>query len=149
MLEDRKYHENSTVEEICLIKDSVCFIEGEKKIIFFNELPQASPFTINLIFDEIEKMTEGLSHYGILIDLSNSKRPDAVTRRAIIHRFRRLETLTFCVICTGKNALINTALRFIMYGAIDSTYSVVKNKEEGVQKLKNALSQYSCSKKTK
>lgn len=142
MLEDRPYCENSTVEEIHLIENRVYIWESSKNIIFLNEVSHQSVFTVNLVFDKIEKLTRDLPRFGMLVNLSNIKRPDAETRRTVNYRYGQLKKMHYCSIYTGKNQLLNTTVKFIMYGfKTGANYAVVKSQQEAIKKIEDALFQ--------
>ncbi len=137
MIENRHYLEDSTSKEVEAIIARVTVLDDNK----FNvrELPQVTPFSINLIFDTLDQVTEGVDDIYLLVDLSEGGRPDAASRRVLNTRFNQLsKKINHCSFVTGKNVLVNTALRFILFGTGLKSYSVDSEYEVGLNKLNNA-----------
>lgn len=138
IFEKRAYHEDATKEEIQGIKDNVFLYAPQ--IIYLDEIPVVSPFSIQLVFAEIEALGKQIGAHGLLVDIRNTNRPDAITRRAINKEFARLcENIAHVSFCTGKNFLINTAARFVMYQTNLDSFSVNKTVEEAVAAIQKSL----------
>ncbi len=138
MLEKRQYNEDSTPYEIELIRSRTFLYE--EGIIRANELPVVSPFTITLCFDKIEELAQSRETFALIIDLRDSARPDAKGRRVLNERFMNIASrLSHCSYITGKNAIINTAIRFVMYGTGLKSFSVDSDEETAIKKLKDAI----------
>ncbi len=138
LFEERKYSEDSTEEEIQAIKDNVFIYDPQ--IIYLDEIPVVSPFSINLVFDEITLLGETLGKHGLVIDIRGTRIPDAVTRRVINQRFGRVcETISHVAFCTGKNVIINTAARFVMYQTNLESFSINKTVEECFAAIKEVV----------
>ncbi|MEL6925602.1 MAG: hypothetical protein AAFO94_16275 [Bacteroidota bacterium] len=136
--ESRQYHADATPAEIQAIKESVFIYDP--KIVYVRELPVASSFSINLIFDQTLLLGEQLGDYGMLIDIRNTARPDAKTRRAINQRFYKIcEEVSHVAFCTGKNTLINTAAKFVMFQTNLESFSVNRTPEEAAASIKKAI----------
>lgn len=135
VFEKRPYLEDSTPEEIQAIKDIITIYDPQ--IIYYEELPCISPFTIGLAFDQVDLLGKELGLHGLIVDVRNTKRPDAKTRREINQRFGRLcENLSHVAFCTGKNFLVNTTIRFVMNQTNLESFSINKTKEEAIQSIK-------------
>ncbi len=138
VFEARPYHEGSTPEEIQGIKDNVYIYDPQ--IIYLEEIPVVSPFSIGLVFDQVELLGQNLDRHGLIIDIRNSKRPDAITRRVINQRFTGVcEQLAHVSFCTGQNFLINTAARFVMYQTNLDSFTINKTVEEAIKSIKKVV----------
>ena len=138
MIEKKLYTADSTPEEVAAIKKRTWVYKD--RIIWVNELPLLSPFSININFDQLDVQSEGMDSYVLIIDLRNSARPDAKTRRTINRRFTLIkDQLRHCAYITGKNSLINTAIRFVMYGMEHSSYSVSQTESQALRKAEAYL----------
>jgi len=138
VFEKRPYNEDSTPEEIQAIKDNISIYN--ENIIFYDEIPIVSPFSIKISFDQIELLSKQLDRYGLLVDIRNTKRPDAMTRRAINGRFVKLcEDIEHVAFCTGSNFLINTAARFILHQTNLNSFSINKTIEEAIEKIEKSI----------
>ncbi len=136
--EHRAYDEHATEEEIQAIKNQVFVYE--KGIICLKEIPVVSTFSINLVFDELERLGKQIAKHGILIDITETQRPDAQTRRVINARFSKIcESVQHVSFCTGKNLLINTAARFVMYQTNLDSYSIHKTIEASIEAIKEKV----------
>lgn len=133
VFEKRPYTETSTLEEIEAIKQCV-WIE-ENGFLWLKEIPVMTPFTINTMFDQIELLGQQFEEYVFLVDLRASDRPDAITRKTLYQRFNKISNISHTSFCTGKNFLINTAIRFVMFQTKIPSYSVSKTIEEALQSI--------------
>ncbi len=138
MIEKKFYFEGSTLAEIQAIQKRTWIYQDQ--IIWVNEMPLISPFSININFDQMDILSKDMEKYVLIIDLRNSVRPDAKTRKVINERFLQIkDQLLHCAYITGKNNLANTAIRFVMYGMEHSHYSVSKNEEEALKRISKFL----------
>ena len=140
IFEKRAYNEDATEAEIQAMKDNV--FQYSPQIIYLDEMPVVSPFSIQLVFEQIEILGKQMGEHGLLVDIRNTVRPDSITRRAINKEFTRLcENIAHVSFCTGKNFLINTAARFVMYQTNLDSFSVNKSVEEAVVAIQKSLRQ--------
>ncbi len=138
VFEKRPYLEDATPEEIQAIKNNVIIYDPQ--ILYLDELPVVSPFSIGLVFDQVELLGQQLNRHGLIVDIRNTKRPDAITRRLINQRFTQVcEHLAHVSFCTGKNFLINTAAKFVMYQTNLDSYSINTTIEEAVASIKEVI----------
>lgn len=138
LFEKRPYNEDATPEEITAIKNNVHIYSPQ--VIYLDELPVVSPFSINLVFDEIERLGNELGLHGLVVDIRNTERPDAKARRVINARFSKVcESIEHVSFCTGKNILINTAARFVMYQTNLNSFSIHKTVEASIRAIKDKL----------
>jgi len=136
--EQKAYNEDATAEEIEAIKNNVFIYD--KDIIYYKEMPIISPFSINVAFDEMERLSEQMVKHGILIDLRDSQKPNVPTRRVINARFSKIcESVEHVAFCTGRNILINAAVRFVMYQTKLNSFSIHKTVEASVQVIKEKV----------
>ena len=139
-LEPRAYNEESTPEEIEAIKARVNMYD--ETIIYYKEVRVITPFSINLMSDEVEKLKGQSKGFGLLFDLRENKIPDARARRIIYQRVKGVtENVTFVACVTGKNTIIKTALKFVLYHSYSKAYGVFSSVEEGIAAIKNAKSE--------
>lgn len=133
VFEKRPYTEASTPEEIEAIKQ--CVWVEERKFLWLEEIPIMTPFSINTMFDQIELLGKQFDEYVFLVDLRGSERPDAITRKTLYQRFNKITNINHTAFCTGKNFLINTAIRFVMFQNKVPSYSVCKTIEETLESI--------------
>ncbi len=137
-IEKRAYHEDSTPEEIALLRARI-FIR-EENIIFYDEIPIVCPFSINLLFQKTEELADELDQCGLIIDVSNTVHPDAATRKVINQRFERIcDKVSHVAFITGKNILMNTVIRFVLFGTKLESFSVNNDIADAVANIKKNL----------
>jgi len=141
ILKNIYYTEDASAEEIQAIKSRVSLLD--ENIILLNEIPKVSPFSIKLVFEEMTAFAKELTNCAYLIDISETAVPNAETRRYINAQFQAsLANVKHVSFITGRNFIINTAAKFVMYQTNLKSFSIVKNKKEGIEKIKSILSQY-------
>lgn len=134
----RRYNENSTPEEIKALKRRVYI--HDPHIICIKEIPIVCPFSVNLLFDVTEELSKQLGTFGLIIDLRETQRPDAISRRAISVRFKRAcDNAVHASFCTGRNLLINTAARVLMYHTRLKSFSIHKGFEQSVKAIHSRI----------
>jgi len=138
VFEKRPYKEDASPEEIQAIKNNISIYNSN--IIYYNEIPVVSPFSIEISFDQVELLAKQLDSYGLLIDVRNSKRPDAETRRVINNRFFKLcENVEHVAFCTGSNFLINTVARFVVHRTSLNSFSINKTIEQSIAEIEKCI----------
>lgn len=137
-IEDKPYtKENSTPEEIQSIKD--CIYIYEPGIIYWYETPCITEFSIAMMSEKVEEISKGLEKYAFLIDLTRAHRPNAEARMNLKKMFASPK-LTFVVVFTEKNMLLNMAAKFVLSSTVgEKKFLVVKKKEEAIEAARKAL----------
>ena len=131
ILENKPYDTNASPEEVALIKQSVQMLNDST--IIFKEVFFPNPFTIGITFLEMGRLTSEHPGCCILIDLTDAGRPDAESRKEIHKGFLVLQkNIKHVAYFTGKNFIINTAIKFVMYGTGVESFSVHKAKENAL-----------------
>lgn len=133
VFEQRPYTETSTPEEIEAIRE--CVWVEEKGFIRLKELPIMSPFSINTMFDQIEIFVKQFEENVFLVDLRGSERPNAIVRKTLYGRFKKITNIRHTTFCTGQNFLINTVIRFVMFQTQIPSYTVCKTMEEALESI--------------
>ncbi len=135
--EQVSYAKNSPGEVIEDLKRNVFVVY--KDVVCYKEVLNPSPFSVNILFDEFERIVRPFDTYAMLIDVSNAKRPDAKLRIAIGARMSRLPQGIFhCAYVTGKKPIINTAIRFLMFRSPLKNFSISSTIEVAIKKIENA-----------
>jgi len=140
-LQDIVYGEDSPPIVVEAIKQRVSVIEDE--IVLLNEIRHVSPFSINIVFNEMKQYASELENCGYLIDITNTNVPDAKTRRVINNEFKHtLGNVKHVAFVTGKNFIINTAARFVMYQTSLNSFSIVKDRNQGIADIHKVLKKF-------
>jgi len=132
------YGPDSTPEIQEAIRSRVSLLED--KVILLDEIPVVSPFSIRLVFAEMTKLSEDFTKCAYLVDVSNTSIPDAETRGYINMEFKNtLHSVKHVAFVTGKNFIINTAARFVMFQTNLESFSINKTREEALVIIKKVL----------
>jgi len=122
LLEEKVYQEDATIEEVEAIKARV--FELTEDVIVYKELTVMSEFAVNIMFDKLEQLINEKSQPSVLFDLSATNPPNFKIRQLLYDRFdlvsKKVRIFSFS---TGKNGLLNIALKFFM----NSTKAPIKN----------------------
>jgi len=137
-IEVKKYTEDSTPEEIQAILERVYILEDQ--IIVLHELPIVSQFSIELIFAKISKLATQFEKCAYLVDISSSRLPNAESRRVINNQFKdTLSNVKHVAFVSGKNFIINTAAKVVMFQTNLDSFSINKTREEAISIIKKVL----------
>lgn len=109
----------------------------QDKIILYDEIPIFSPFSIEIMFSEMTKLANQFNECAYIIDISETQLPDAETRRILNKKFKEtLNNVKHVAFVTGKNFIINTAAKFVMFQTNLDSFSINKTREEAVENIK-------------
>lgn len=134
IFEKISYREDSSLETVEAIRNRVSILE--EGIILLNEIPIVSPFSINLVFDQMKIFAKTIERCAYLIDITKTEIPNAETRRVINAEFQStLSNVKHVSFVTGKNFIINTAARFVMYQTNLNSFTIDKTREKGIESI--------------
>jgi len=135
------YSDDSPPHIVEAIKNRVSIIED--RIILLDEIPIVSPFSINLVFNQMTSFAKTMKDCGYLIDITDTDLPTAEARRAINSQFQStLSNVKHVSFITGKNFIINTAARVVMYQTSLDSFTISKTRQEGIDEIKKVLSEH-------
>lgn len=109
-------------------------------IVLLKEIPVQSEFSIDLMFDQVEKIAESMGPFYALVDLTEAQRPPARMREYLRKRLGRLTSLKYVALFTGKNFVLNMAAQFVFGTTTFSSFSVHKTQEEALLAIEKAQS---------
>ena len=135
-IEAKTYGPDSTPEEVAALRARVSHVEPG--YILYREIPCASEFHLNLLFDRVEELAQAHGCHYMLVDLSESRRPNAEQRRQLKQRLKSLgEAIHAAAIFTEKNVLLTTAARFVVAG-VPQRVTVHRTRQQAVAALEAA-----------
>lgn len=137
ILEKKAYDETCDKAILEAIKNRVFVYEPG--IIYYKELPVVTPFTIALLSSCVITLGSQFDKWGVIIDLTEAPRPDAVSRRAINEQFADVSAKATHIGYYTKGFLLNTAIRFVMFGSDTKTYSVSSNFDNILKSVRKSL----------
>jgi len=83
-------------------------------IIRFEELVVQTPFSVDIMFDEADRLSAGWERFSIIAVLQSSERPDSATRAVLKERFRRMRPrLVHLIVVSGSNVVMRAVARLI------------------------------------
>jgi len=129
ILEKREYGPDSTAEEREVIRAMIFMHKPD--VLYWKEVPVMSIWQVEQFGKRIDELTKNLDHFSILIDLTESKPPNAPIRAALRKVFSPLKKrgVDRAAAFTGKNFLINVAAKFVLGGS-GLNFSVHTKKED-------------------
>ena len=135
-IEARPYGPDSTPEEIEALKGRVYMhTDG---VIMYRDVPVLTEFTIDLFQDRIDELLRTSECHSMLLDLTESGRPNAAQRDQLRNRMRgRRDQLKQMAVFTGRNLLMNVAARFVL-STVFHDFSVHKTQAEAELAIRDA-----------
>ena len=114
-IEARPYGPASSSEEIAALRRRISWIADD--VMLFHEIPIQTPFSLGLLFDQVECLAATRDRFHYLIDLTEARRPSAETRMLIKERTRRFRPkLDRVAIVVGGNIVIRAMARIVARG---------------------------------
>ncbi len=136
IIQPQQYHADNDEAIIEAIKNRVFVYEPG--IIYIKEIPVPSPFTVNLVCDQALELGKQFDKWSLIVDITETKRPDAKTRRVIFEKFTNISKGISHIAYYTNGILFNTIIRFVMYG-LENSYSVNHDFNKVIKSAKTAL----------
>jgi hypothetical protein len=137
-LELHAYGPESTREECEAIAGRVSVID--ERILLLQELSIQSPFSVNLMFDQMEHLARDWGRFAYVVDLTEAKRPDAETRAVLKTRVLRLiPRVAHVAVAVGDNLLMRAMARLFAYGMGLASVGVHATRAEAIEEARRAM----------
>ena len=137
-LAQRAYGPESTREESTAISDRVSVI-GER-LLLMQEIPVQSPFSVTLMFDRLEALTEGWERFAYVADLTEAGRPGPETRAVLKERVLRISPrVTHVAIVVGNNLIMRAMARLFAHGMGLESASIHATRAEAIEEAGRAM----------
>ena len=134
----REYGPESTPEERQAIADRVSVVDA--RILLVREVPVQSPFSVHLMYDRIETLTQYWNRFAYIVDLTEAKRPDARTRAALKERSLRINRrISHVAVVVGTNELMRIMARLFAYGMGLASVSIHATSAEAIERARRAM----------
>jgi len=134
------YGPGATREESDAIADRVSIV-GERILLIY-ELPVQSPFSVDVIFDRIERLARAWDRFAYVVDLTEAKRPDPETRAGLKARvLRLLPRITHVAIAVGDNLVMRAMARLFAYGMGLPSVSIHATRAEAIEEARRVMGQ--------
>ena len=110
-MEKRKYNEDSTPEEIELMRARVYMLENS--VIYMDEAPVVSPFQIEVMYRKVNELVKPNQENYFLINLVDTKPPKPADR-AKLRELMKISApdIIHTAVYTEKNKIINLVAKF-------------------------------------
>jgi len=109
-------------------------------IIYYNELKSPTPQTIEHAFAEVKRLAATKEKCGLIIDIRNSDPPNAATRRTINASFSSIcDMVNHVSFVSGKNIIVNTAAKFIMFQTNLKSFTINGTVEDGIAEIEKVV----------
>jgi hypothetical protein len=138
-IEARPYHADSTAtDERDELRARIRKLDD--RLFLFNEVPVQTPFTLDVLFDRLEELTEGLDRFAYVVDLSGVKRPDARVRERLRQRVGRISPhLAHVAAVVGGNAVIRAVAKMAAFAAGFRSFTVHASVDGAIEACRRAL----------
>ena len=136
VLSGKSFGPESTSEELEALRNRV-YMHSED-ILVFKDIPESTRFSEKVLFDQADKLVGAHESFVMIVDLSDSTRPNAEVRHYIQDRIKSMTRLRhISVIIPNKNLLLEMAAKFIMRGMGLKSYAICKTLEEALERIRN------------
>jgi hypothetical protein len=104
------------------------------------EVPVQTPFTLDVLFDRLEELADGLDRFAYVVDLIGVRRPDARVRERLKQRAARINhRLVHVGLAVGGNAVIRAVAKLTAFSIGFRSFSFHKSVDEAVEACRRAL----------
>lgn len=137
MIEARAYDESCTEQEREALRQRVQRLDDDT--LFYEEVPVPSPFQVELMFARLRELTVDLPRFYYVVDLRVAERPSAELRELLKQGFHEFKhRIVHASVFTGKNFMLNVAVKFVFNGFGFRSFSVHKTREEAMAAIEKA-----------
>jgi len=134
------YGPGATREESEAIADRVSVVD--ERVLLLYELPVQSPFSVNLMFDRVERLARTWDRFTYVVDLTEAKRPDPETRAVLKGRvLALLPRVAHVAIAVGDNLLMRAMARLFAYGMGLPSVGIHSTRAEAIEEARRVMGQ--------
>lgn len=135
-IEARPYGPESSEAEREALRNRISLVE--RGIVLFRAVPVPTLFQLNLSFDKIEELTEGMASFALIIDLTEGRRPEPEVRVCLREWFSQVTRLAHASLVVGPSFVLTVAARFVLRGAGQS-FTIHRRHEDALEAARRAL----------
>jgi hypothetical protein len=137
-IESRPYGPNAAADEIEALRARVW--KAEDRLFVYDEVPIQSLFTLDLLFDRLEELSDGLDRFAYVVDLRGVKRPGAEVRERLKQRVKRLNPrLAHVAIVVGTDVVIRAVAKLAAFAIGFRSFTSNVSVEDGLEACRRAL----------
>ncbi len=135
-IEARRYGPDCTgAEQEALLSRVSLLAPG---VVMLREIPVLSDFTVDLFMQRTQQLVQGKGAHTLLVDLTEAGRPDAYQRQIYREGLRGMEGLERLLVATGKNVVLNLALKFLLTGSFPFEVQIHESLEQLLESMDHA-----------
>jgi len=135
--EARAYGPDSTPEQVQAIRD--CIYLHAPNIIYWRELPVQSVFQFDLFEQRLNELSQDITHYDLVIDLTEATPPNGECRERLKPLFAGQAKMRRVAVFTGKNFMLNIAAKFVLGSSVGlKNFSVSKTLDTAIEDCRRA-----------
>ena len=137
-IEARPYGADTSPAERSELRGRVSRIDD--RLFMMVEVPVQTPFTLDLLFDQLEELAAGLDRFAYVVDLSGVKRPDARVREKLRQRVAQINPrLAHVGVVVGLNAVIRAVARLAAFAIGFRSFSFHMSVDEALEACRREL----------
>ena len=138
VLSPRVYGPESTPDEREVIADRVSVVDAG--VLLMREIPVQSPFSVQLMYDRLETLSQDWDRFAYVVDLTEARRPNPETRAALKERSMRINRrISHVAIVVGNNELMRIMARLFAYGMGLASVSIHATSAEAIDRARRAM----------
>ncbi len=137
-IEARPYGSDTSPAERSELRGRVSRLDD--RLFLMVEVPVQTPFTLDVLFDQLEELAAGLDRFAYVVDLSGVKRPDARVREKLRQRVGQINPrLAHVGVVVGVNAVIRAVAKLAAFAIGFRSISFHMSVDEAVEACRRAL----------
>jgi hypothetical protein len=112
----------------------------DDRLFLLQQVPKQSPFTVDVLFDQLEELAAGVDRFAYVVDLTKAERPDAPTREKLKQRIARIsERLAHVGLVGGSNVVMRALAKLVIFASGVHSYSFHDSVEDATEACRRAL----------
>jgi signal transduction histidine kinase len=143
-IESRAYGPSSSPEEVAAIRSRVSWVADG--VILLHEIPVQTPFSVGVMFDQLESLVASYDRIHYVADLTDARRPSAEAAASLRERIRRVRPkLDRVAVAVGGNLIIRAMARMMARGIGLPPITVHATRQEAITTLRKRSGPFSWS----
>jgi len=112
----------------------------DEHVLLLNEIPVQSPYSVNLMFDKVEALSQNWKRFAYVVDLTAAKRPDAETRAVLKERSMHVSTrVAHVALVVGNNPIMRAMARLFAYTMGFTSVGIHAARAEAIEEARRVV----------
>ena len=139
LIEPRPYGPDFAPAELAELRERVWRVED--RLFMFKEVPVQTTFSLDLMFDRIEELAQGLERFAYIVDLRGVKRPGPEVRQTLRLRVGRLNPrLAHVGVVVGStDVIIRAVAKLVGFALGFRSFTTHGSVDDAVEACRRAL----------